>query len=83
MARAEVLESQFDDVAQQRAAATLGMWMFLATEMLFFGAPLLVYLIGRFTHAAHSRPRRPPRDPSRRREHGGAAHEQPRDGLCR
>ncbi len=52
MARAEVLASQFDDVAQQRAAASLGMWVFLATEMLFFGAPLLVYLIGRFEHAA-------------------------------
>ncbi len=52
MARAEVLDGQFDDVAQQRVAAALGMWVFLATEMLFFGAPLLVYLIGRFTHAA-------------------------------
>jgi cytochrome c oxidase subunit 3 len=52
MARAEVLESQFDDVAQQRTAAALGMWVFLATEVLFFGAPLLVYLIGRFAHGA-------------------------------
>ena len=52
MARAEVLESQFDDVAQQRAAAALGIWVFLATEVLFFGGPLLVYLISRFEHAA-------------------------------
>jgi cytochrome c oxidase subunit 3 len=29
---------QFDDAAQQRHASTLGMWTFLATEVLFFGA---------------------------------------------
>src|SRR3954452_2152626 len=29
---------QFDDAGQQRHAATLGMWTFLATEILFFGA---------------------------------------------
>lgn len=28
---------QFDDVAQQRAASNLGIWIFLATEVLFFG----------------------------------------------
>jgi cytochrome c oxidase subunit 3 len=28
---------QFDDAAQQRHASTLGMWTFLATEVLFFG----------------------------------------------
>lgn len=34
---------QFDDAAQQREAATLGMWVFLATEVLFFGAMFLGY----------------------------------------
>jgi cytochrome c oxidase subunit 3 len=29
---------QYDDPAQQREAATLGTWTFLATEVLFFGA---------------------------------------------
>ena len=34
------LEPQFDDADQQRLAATLGMWTFLATEILFFGGML-------------------------------------------
>ena len=33
---------QFDDAAQQRDAATFGMWVFLATEVLFFGGMFLV-----------------------------------------
>jgi cytochrome c oxidase subunit III len=32
------LGEQFDDLSQQREAASLGMWVFLATEILFFGA---------------------------------------------
>lgn len=32
------LEHQFEDLGQQREAATLGMWVFLATEILIFGA---------------------------------------------
>lgn len=32
-----MLAHQFDDLAQQREAGTLGMWAFLATEVLFFG----------------------------------------------
>jgi cytochrome c oxidase subunit 3 len=31
------LAEQFDDPVQQREASTLGMWTFLATEILFFG----------------------------------------------
>jgi cytochrome c oxidase subunit 3 len=38
---------QFDDADQQRAAATLGMWGFLATEVMFFGALFLCYAIYR------------------------------------
>jgi len=34
---------QFDDAVQQHDTATLGMWTFLATEVLFFGAILLAY----------------------------------------
>jgi len=37
------LREQFDDVAQQQEAATLGMWAFLATEILFFGVLFAAY----------------------------------------
>lgn len=38
---------QFDDTAQQRESATLGMWTFLATEILFFGALFLGFYVMR------------------------------------
>ena len=38
------LAVQFDDMPQQREAATLGMWTFLATEILFFGGMFLTYV---------------------------------------
>jgi cytochrome c oxidase subunit III len=41
---------QFDDIEQQRDAARLGMWIFLATEELFFGGLFLGYTIYRFTY---------------------------------
>ncbi len=34
---------QFDDAEQQREAATMGMWLFISTEILFFGAMFLGY----------------------------------------
>lgn len=39
---------QFEEPAQQREAATLGMWVFLATEILFFGGLFLGYAVYRF-----------------------------------
>lgn len=39
---------QFDDAGQQREAATLGMWLFLATELLFFGGLFLAYAVYRY-----------------------------------
>ena len=42
-----VVAQQFEDAEQQHAAATLGMWMFLATEVLFFGGLLTAYLVYR------------------------------------
>lgn len=39
---------QFEEPAQQREAATLGMWVFLATEILFFGGMFLGYAVYRF-----------------------------------
>ena len=38
------LGSQYATLAQQRETATLGMWAFLATEVLFFGALVAAYL---------------------------------------
>jgi cytochrome c oxidase subunit III len=44
------VEHQFDDAAQQRNAATIGMWLFLSTEVLFFGAMFLGYTAYRYTY---------------------------------
>jgi cytochrome c oxidase subunit 3 len=41
---------QFDDAEQQVEASTLGMWTFLATEILFFGGLFLVYTIYRLAY---------------------------------
>jgi cytochrome c oxidase subunit III len=41
------LAHHFEDLGQQHEAATLGMWIFLVTEVLFFGGLFLVYSIYR------------------------------------
>jgi cytochrome c oxidase subunit 3 len=41
------LQHQFDSPAQQRESSTLGMWIFLVTEIMFFGGFFLVYLVYR------------------------------------
>jgi cytochrome c oxidase subunit III len=41
------LAHHFDDLEQQHEASTLGMWVFLVTEVLFFGGLFLVYSIYR------------------------------------
>ena len=41
------LAPQFDTAKQQQSAATLGMWAFIATEVLFFGALFLIYTVYR------------------------------------
>ena len=46
------LRHQFDDVAQQRDASTLGMWLFLATEVLFFGGMFCCYTVYRSLYPA-------------------------------
>lgn len=38
---------QFDSAQQQGEAATLGMWVFLATELMFFGPLFFGYVYGR------------------------------------
>jgi cytochrome c oxidase subunit 3 len=44
------LAIQFEEPAQQREAATLGMWVFLATEVLFFGGLFMSYAAYRFLY---------------------------------
>ena len=46
-ARPHPVPEQFDDPVQQREAATLGMWAFLATEVLFFGVLFAGYTLCR------------------------------------
>lgn len=54
-----VVAHQFDDVDQQREASTLGMWIFLATEVMFFGGLFMGYTAYRalypdvFAEASH------------------------------
>ncbi|MEX1129859.1 MAG: hypothetical protein WEB50_14915, partial [Vicinamibacterales bacterium] len=42
------LQHHFDDMAQQAEASTLGMWVFLVTEIMFFGGLFMVYLVYRY-----------------------------------
>ncbi len=43
-----VLAHHFDDLEQQHEAATLGMWAFLVTELLFFGGLFTGYTVYRW-----------------------------------
>ena len=44
---AAVVAHQFDDAAQQHDASNLGMWVFLATEIMFFGGLFCGYTVYR------------------------------------
>ena len=54
-----VVHEQFDDLAQQRESAHFGMWVFLGTELMFFGGVFLGFTVYRvaypraFAEAAH------------------------------
>ena len=41
------LQHHFETLDQQQEAATLGMWVFLVTEVMFFGGLLMAYLLYR------------------------------------
>jgi cytochrome c oxidase subunit III len=43
---------QFDDAAQQHETSMLGMWVFLATEIMFFGGLFTGYTVYRVLHPA-------------------------------
>jgi len=45
--RHPTLAHHFESLAQQKEAATLGMWVFLVTEVLFFGGLFITYAIYR------------------------------------
>ena len=47
MAEHSATAHQFDDMAQQYDAGQLGMWVFLATEIMFFGGMIIAYTVYR------------------------------------
>jgi cytochrome c oxidase subunit 3 len=53
------LQHHFDDMVDQAEASTLGMWVFLVTEIMFFGGLFMAYLVYRtqspegFAEASH------------------------------
>jgi cytochrome c oxidase subunit 3 len=47
---ASLVAEQFDDLEQQHEADKLGMWIFLATEVLFFGGLFLSYTVYRYLY---------------------------------
>jgi cytochrome c oxidase subunit 3 len=49
-APAELLNFPFKEAGHQRESALFGMWIFLATEVLFFGGMFTAYLVYRYTH---------------------------------
>src|SRR5918996_326907 len=46
------LQHHFENMEQQREAGTLGMWIFLVTEIMFFGGMFLAYTLYRSTYPA-------------------------------
>jgi cytochrome c oxidase subunit 3 len=59
MSRSPALAEQFEELSQQHLADQLGMWIFLATEVMFFGGLIACYTVYRFltpevfAHASH------------------------------
>jgi cytochrome c oxidase subunit III len=45
------LQHHFENMDQQREAGTLGMWVFLVTEIMFFGGMFLAYTLYRSTYS--------------------------------
>ncbi len=45
------LREQFDTAAQQKDASTFGMWIFLITEVMFFGGMFLAYTVYRHLYS--------------------------------
>ncbi len=47
---ASAVAHQFDDLEQQREAGSLGMWLFLITEIMFFGGMFTAYAVYRYAY---------------------------------
>jgi len=45
-----VLREPWQELSRQRQGATFGIWVFLASEALFFGSLLLLYTVDRISH---------------------------------
>jgi cytochrome c oxidase subunit 3 len=58
-AHPDFLQHHFDTPTQQFAASKLGMWVFIATEILMFGGLFCAYAIWRGARAGHLRPGAP------------------------
>src|SRR5215831_13871759 len=52
LAQKTALAHQFDDLAQQYEASSLGMWAFLLTELMFFGGLFVGYTVYRTAYLA-------------------------------
>lgn len=44
------LQHHFDNLEQQREAGSIGMWVFLVTEIMFFGGLFMAYLLYRYKY---------------------------------
>ena len=65
------LAHQFDSAEQQRQASTMGIWLFLVTEIMFFGGLFLGYVVYRTAYPeAWAEGQRPSQHYSRRDQHG-------------
>jgi cytochrome c oxidase subunit 3 len=49
-AEADLLNFPFKEAGHQRESALFGMWIFLATEVLFFGGLFTAYMVYRYSH---------------------------------
>ena len=79
-----ILSHQFDDVEQQSEASMLGMWLFLATEVMFFGGLLTAYAVYRIDCPAGGRPGQPrAQRRARMHQYRRAPGQQPDDGPGR
>ena len=47
---ADLLNFPFKEAGHQRESALFGMWIFLATEVLFFGGMFTAYMVYRYSH---------------------------------
>jgi len=50
------LYGHFETLEQQKESAALGMWVFLVTEVLFFGGLFLAYTVNRSAFSTASAP---------------------------